>query len=113
MRSDRADMKQPTSEGAGDSSRAGTGEGKGSGTKGSAAGKAPVKGSVATQRGGDKVRGGPADFGGPPPGRAEDQAERQGFDRQRLDPQDRPPADVIDRGNLAGEKDFELGSGKE
>lgn len=38
-----------------------------------------------------------------------DQAERQGFDRQRLEPQDSPPADVLDDGNLAGEKDFELG----
>ena len=104
-------MKQPKSGDAGDSAGQGTGEGKGSATKGGAASKAPAKGSVARQRGGDKVRSEPADFGGPP-GRPEDQAERQGFDRQRLDPQDRPPADVIDRNNLAGEKDFELGGGK-
>jgi hypothetical protein len=105
-------MKQPTSGGAGDSAGEATDAGKRSATKESAASKAPAEGSVATQRGGDKVRSEPADFGGPPPGRPEDQAERQGFDRQRLDPQDRPPADVIDRGNLAGEKDFELGGGK-
>jgi hypothetical protein len=105
-------MKQPTSGGAGDCAGGATDAAKGSAAKASATGKGPAKGSVATQRGGDKVRSEPADFGGPPPGRREDQAERQGFDRQRLDPQDRPPADVIDRGNLAGDKDFELGGGK-
>jgi len=49
--------------------------------------------------------------GGSQPVAPQDQAERQGFDRQRLDPQDQPPAKVRDRGNLAGEKDFELGPG--
>lgn len=63
-------------------------------------------------RGSDKVRSRPADFGGSQPAAPEDQAERQGFDRQRLDPQDQPPATVRDRDNLAGEKDFELGPGK-
>jgi hypothetical protein len=65
----------------------------------------------ATGRRQEKVRSEPADFGGPQPGQEEDQAERQGFDRQRLDPQDAPPADVRDRENLAGDKDFELGPG--
>ena len=37
-----------------------------------------------------------------------DQAARQGFERQRLEPQDTPPADARDSENLAGEKDFEL-----
>jgi hypothetical protein len=37
-----------------------------------------------------------------------DQAARQGFDRQRVEPQDTPPADVKDDGNIAGNKDFEL-----
>ena len=36
------------------------------------------------------------------------QGERQGFDRQRLDPQDSPPAEVLDDENVAGDKDFEL-----
>ena len=99
-------MKQPTSGRAGDP--AGKGDDAALET---AAGKAPPAGSGASRRGGDKVRSEPADFGGPPPGRPEDQAERQGFDRQRLDPQDRPPAEVLDRGNLAGAKDFELGPG--
>ena len=58
-----------------------------------------------------KARGEPADFGGAQSEGAEDQAQRQGFDRQRLDPQDQPPATERDRGNLAGEKDFELGPG--
>ena len=58
-----------------------------------------------------KVRGEPADFGGPDPETPSDQAACQGFDRQRLDPQDHPPADVLDDGNLAGEKDFEIGPG--
>lgn len=39
---------------------------------------------------------------------ARGQAERQGFDRQRFDPQDHPPAEVLDHDNIAGEKDFEL-----
>jgi hypothetical protein len=59
----------------------------------------------------DPVRSRPADFGGSQPEAPQDQAERQGFDRQRLNPQDQPPAEVRDRGNLAGEKDFELGPG--
>jgi hypothetical protein len=58
-----------------------------------------------------KARSEPANSGAPQPKRDEDQAERQGFERQRLDPQDHPPAEVLDRGNLAGEKDFELGPG--
>ena len=58
-----------------------------------------------------KVRGEPADFGGPDTETPSDQAACQGFDRQRLDPQDHPPADVLDDGNLAGEKDFEIGPG--
>ncbi len=62
--------------------------------------------------GADKGRSRPADFGGSQPAAPEDQAERQGFDRQRLDPQDQPPAEVRDRGNLAGDKDFELGPGR-
>jgi hypothetical protein len=37
-----------------------------------------------------------------------DQAARQGFGRQRVEPQDTPPADVRDNDNIAGEKDFEL-----
>lgn len=37
-----------------------------------------------------------------------DQAARQGFERQRVEPQDTPPADVRDDGNIAGDKDFEL-----
>jgi len=45
---------------------------------------------------------------GDPAARGKGQGERQGFDRQRLDPQDTPPADVRDDQNLAGEKDFEL-----
>jgi hypothetical protein len=44
----------------------------------------------------------------PQPREATGQAERQGFDRQRLEPQDQPPADVLDDENIAGEKDFEL-----
>lgn len=39
---------------------------------------------------------------------ADGQAERQGFGRQRLEPQDHPPAGVLDDQNIAGEKDFEL-----
>jgi hypothetical protein len=57
------------------------------------------------------VRGGPAGPDGTAPsgqGEQPDEAARQGFDRQRLEPQDGPPADVADRGNIAGEKDFEL-----
>jgi hypothetical protein len=61
--------------------------------------------------GAGKARSRPADFGGSQPAAPEDQAERQGFGRQRLDPQDQPPADVRDRENVAGEKDFELGPG--
>lgn len=56
--------------------------------------------------------GDPADGGqgqaGDPAVRGRGQGERQGFDRQRLDPQDTPPAAVRDDQNLAGEKDFEL-----
>jgi hypothetical protein len=80
-----------------------------------AAGRDPVAGNDAGAIGRrhEKVRSEPADFGGPQPGSREDQAERQGFDRQRLDPQDVPPADVRDRENLAGDKDFELGPGNE
>jgi len=37
-----------------------------------------------------------------------DQASRQGFGRQRDEPQDQPPADVLDNQNIAGDKDFEL-----
>jgi hypothetical protein len=47
------------------------------------------------------------------PARAPDAASRKGFDRQRLVPQDEPPADVLDDGNIAGEKDFELGPSSE
>ena len=57
--------------------------------------------------------GSPADGGhgraGDPAVRGRGQGQRQGFDRQRLDPQDTPPADVRDDENLAGNKDFELG----
>ena len=61
--------------------------------------------------GAEKARSAPAGSGGSQPAGEEDQAERRGFDRQRFDPQDHPPADVLDRNNLAGEKDFELGPG--
>ena len=33
---------------------------------------------------------------------------RQSLERPRLEPQDQPPADVLDDENIAGEKDFEL-----
>jgi hypothetical protein len=46
---------------------------------------------------------------GDPAVRGRGQGERQGFDRQRLEPQDTPPADVRDDQNVAGDKDFELG----
>jgi hypothetical protein len=95
---DRATGKAPAT---GNSSAAGRGA--------AAAGDAGETG----RRSHEKVRSEPADFGGPQPEDREDQAERQGFDRQRLEPQDQPPADVLDRGNLAGEKDFELGPGKD
>ena len=36
-----------------------------------------------------------------------DPVSRQGFDRQRLVPQDERPADVLDDENIAGEKDIE------
>lgn len=42
-----------------------------------------------------------------------DPVSRQGFDRQRLVPQDERPADVLDDENIAGEKDFELGSSQD
>jgi hypothetical protein len=42
-----------------------------------------------------------------PAQRAPDPVSRQGFDRQRLVPQDERPADVLDDENIAGEKDFE------
>jgi hypothetical protein len=84
--------------------------------KNSTAGRgAPAAGdaSEASRRSHGKVHSEPADFGGPQPEDRKDQAERQGFDRQRLEPQDQPPAEILDRGNLAGEKDFELGPGKD
>jgi len=37
-----------------------------------------------------------------------DQASRQGFGRQRDEPQDQPAAGVLDDQNIAGDKDFEL-----
>lgn len=37
-----------------------------------------------------------------------DQPGRGGLERPRLEPQDQPPADVLDDENIAGEKDFEL-----
>ncbi len=43
----------------------------------------------------------------PPAQRPPDPVARQGFDRQRLVPQDERPADVLDDENIAGEKDFE------
>jgi hypothetical protein len=58
------------------------------------------------------VRGGVA---GPdntaPAGQGEqpDQAARQNLGRERLVPQDGPPAQAVDRANIAGDKDFELG----
>ena len=39
------------------------------------------------------------------------QGQQQGSDRQRLEPQDQPPADVLDDENIAGDKDFELRPG--
>ena len=45
--------------------------------------------------------------GQPPAQRPPDPVSRQGFDRQRLVPQDERPADVLDDENIAGEKDFE------
>ncbi|NLD54467.1 MAG: hypothetical protein GX652_07385 [Burkholderiaceae bacterium] len=45
----------------------------------------------------------------PAPGASKppDPVSRQGFDRQRLVPQDERPADVLDDENIAGEKDIE------
>ena len=78
--------------------------------KGKDAAKSP-DGGATRDAGADKARSLPADFGGSQPAAPQDQAGRQGFDRQRLDPQDQPPAEVRDRDNVAGEKDFELGPG--
>jgi hypothetical protein len=68
--------------------------------------KSFMKDTVASEGGtGAAERGG----AGPRiPGEVANQAERQGFERQRLEPQDQPPAGVLDDENLAGEKDFEL-----
>ena len=57
-------------------------------------------------------RPGPDDEPRDAPGRqpaphAPDPVSRQGFDRQRLVPQDERPADVLDDENIAGEKDIE------
>jgi len=46
----------------------------------------------------------------PQPSRHPDQGARQGFDRQRLEPANQPPAETRDEQNIAGEKDFELQS---
>ena len=45
----------------------------------------------------------------PAPGASKppDPVSRQGFDRQRLVPQDERSADVLDDENIAGEKDIE------
>jgi hypothetical protein len=43
--------------------------------------------------------------GKPAPARQEEQT---GLDRRRLEPQDHPPAKVLDEQNIAGERDFEL-----
>ncbi len=53
---------------------------------------------------GDEPRDAP---GRVPARRAPDPVSRQGFDRQRLVPQDERPADVLDAATIAGEKDFE------
>ena len=50
----------------------------------------------------------PGAGGTPEHGRQADGAAREGIGRQRLVPQDRPPAPVLDDENIAGEKDFEL-----
>lgn len=93
--------------------RAAAGERSTAGSDAAAGRGAPADGDAGatTRRSHERVHSEPADFGGPRPEDREDQAERQGFDRQRLEPQDQPPADVKDRDNLAGDKDFELGPG--
>ena len=56
-------------------------------------------------RGRGERDGGKPDYGKPARARQE---EQKGLDRRRLEPQDHPPAKVLDEQNIAGERDFEL-----
>ena len=71
------------------------------------AGGAPQRATGKRRQTGDQADGGPGRAGDTSV-RGRGQGERQGFDRQRLDPQDTPPAQTRDDQNLAGDKDFEL-----
>ena len=80
-----------------------TGEGKVKGSAGGSAAQPGKAGEVRTPPASGNRKPGAAQ----PPGE-EGQSERQGSGRQRLEPQDQPPAGVKDDANIAGEKDFEL-----